>query len=118
MIGWRDNQLPYDIIERLPFLKTYVNPKGHSLEEFFYTYEHLRQIRHAIIHCQGSLQQRHLKKMYSLEEKMNDKQRESMKQFYQGETVNVNHSTTFLLRHWCLNFISFLTGTLLEAVDK
>lgn len=118
MIGWRENQLPYDIIERIPNLKIYVNAKGHKLEEFFYTYEHLRQIRHAIIHCQGKLQQRHLRKMTNLEEKMNIKQRESMKQFYQGERVNVNHSTTFLLRHWCLTFMSFLTGALLESIDK
>lgn len=118
MIGWRDNQLPYDIIERLPNLKTHVNPKGHKLEEFFYTYEHIRQIRHAIIHCQGNLQQRHLRKMNSLEEKMNVKQRASVKQFYRGESVIVNHSTTFLLRHWCLTFMSFLHVALLESVDE
>jgi hypothetical protein len=117
MVKWGENQLPYDLITRVPKLQTHTNPKGFKLEDFLLTYEYLRQIRHAVIHCKGNLQRRHLNKMNSLEEKMNEKQKMSVKQFHDGQTVKLNPLTTYILRHWCLTFISFLAVAMRESLS-
>ncbi|WP_281202204.1 hypothetical protein [Cytobacillus kochii] len=118
MIRWGETGVPGDLINRLPLLETHSNPKGFMLEDFFNTYEHLRQIRHATVHTKGQLRKRHLSKMQSLEEKMNEKQRESVQQFYAEDKVVLSSLTTFVLRHWCLTFISFLTVAIREATEE
>ncbi len=118
IIRWGDTGIPGDLINRLPLLETHANPKGFKLEDFLNTYEHLRQIRHATVHTKGQLRKRHLSKMQTLEEKMNEKQRESVQQFYDGDKVVLSPLTTFVLRHWCLTFISFLTVAIREATEE
>ncbi|MDE5414185.1 hypothetical protein [Alkalihalobacterium chitinilyticum] len=117
MVRWGENSIPSDIMNRIPLLKEHTNPKGYKLEDFLYTYEHLRQIRHATVHTKGQLRQRHLRKMNSLEEKMNEKQLGSVKQFYSGGQVVLSPLTTFVLRHWCLNYISFLSVAINESIE-
>ncbi|WLR55566.1 hypothetical protein LC048_00660 [Mesobacillus subterraneus] len=118
MIRWGDTGIPGDLITRLPALETHSNSLGFKLEDFLNTYEHLRQIRHAIVHTKGLLRRRHLTKMQTLEAKMNDKQRGSVKQFYDGDKVVLSPLTTLVLRHWCLTFISFLTVAFTEATEE
>ncbi|WP_404356854.1 hypothetical protein LG291_24835 [Cytobacillus firmus] len=117
MISWRDPGLLFDLQNRLPTLKTHTNPKGYKLEDFLHTYEHLRQIRHALIHSKGRLNKRHIKKMLSLEDKMNEKQRESVQQLYKDKQVVLSPQITFLLRHWCLTYFGFLTVALKESIE-
>ncbi|NLP52037.1 hypothetical protein [Bacillus sp. RO1] len=118
MIRWGDKGIPVDLIVRLPFLKEHKNPKGFKFEDFLNTYEHLRQIRHATVHTKGQLRKRHLSKIHSLEEKMEAKQRDSVQQFYREDKVVLSPLTTFVLRHWCLTFISFITIAIEEATDN
>ncbi len=118
MIRWGDPGIPGDLITRLPVLETHTNRLGYKLEDFLNTYEHLRQIRHATVHTKGLLRSRHLSKMETLEAKMNDKQRESVKQFYVDDIVVLSPLTTLVLRHWCLTFISFLTVAITEAIEE
>lgn len=118
LIRWGEQGVPGDLIKRLPLLETHENSKGFKLEDFLNTYEHLRQIRHATVHTKGQLRRRHLSKMQTLEEKMNEKQSKSVKQFYDGDKVVLSPLTTYVLRHWCLNFISFLTVAISEATEE
>ncbi|MBH9968156.1 hypothetical protein [[Bacillus] enclensis] len=118
LVRWGEQGIPGDLIKRLPLLETHANPKGFKLEDFLNTYEYLRQIRHATVHTKGQLKKRHLSKMQTLEGKMNEKQFKSVKQFYDGEKVILSTLTTFVLRHWCLNFISFLTVAIREATEE
>jgi len=117
MIRWGENGIPRDLINRLPLLEIHINPKGFKFEDFLNTYEHLRQIRHATVHTKGQLRKRHLSKMQTLEEKMNEKQRQSVRQFYDEDKVVLSSLTTFVLRHWCLTLISFITVAISEATE-
>jgi len=117
MVRWGENSLPSDLMNRLPTSNTHTNLKGHKLEEFLWTYEHLRQIRHATIHAKGQLGQRHLNKISSLEERMDEKQLGSVRQFYMENQVVLSPLTTFVLRHWCLTYISFLTIAMKESIN-
>lgn len=108
LLRWGDIYLPSDLITRLPILQSHANLKGYKLEDFLYTYEYLRQIRHATVHSKGKLQQRHLNKMMSLEDKMNEKQKISVNQLHNGEDVLFTGYTIYMLRHWCLTFINFV----------
>lgn len=118
MVRWGEDGIPGDLINRLPLLETHANPKGFKLQDFLNTYEHLRQVRHATVHTKGQLKKRHLAKMQTLEGKMIEKQRESVQQFYARDKVILSPLTTFVLRHWCLTFISFLTVVISEATGE
>jgi hypothetical protein len=108
-VQFGEGALPFVLFNKIPSLEGRKNARGFELKDTFYTYEVLRQIRHALIHSKGNLQPRHLRKINSVEENIPDNQRITKSGIIKnGNEVNTDISTIYQIRHWVLTFLSFL----------
>lgn len=108
-VQFREGALPYVFLDIIPNIRGRKNSKGYELEDYFHAYEVLRQIRHAIVHSRGVLQERHLKRINTIEERINNEQLKlSTSGIIRDGKVDLDMYTMYVLRHWAHTFVAFL----------
>lgn len=117
-VNFRDGALPYVLLDKIPNIRGRKNAKGYELEDFFHVYECLRQIRHAIVHCKGVLQDNHWKKINTIENRIkNNELKLSNSGLIKDGKVNLSVQNMYVLRYWANTFVAFLLVDIDETLE-
>lgn len=112
-----DGALPFVLVTKIPDLRGRKNQNGFELQDYFYTYEVLRQIRHAIIHNKGVLSNRHKSRISKAEESIPREAWISNSSLIKmGDKIQPNIEAIILIRKWTADLLATIFADLDEVL--
>ncbi|WP_117170483.1 hypothetical protein [Paraliobacillus sediminis] len=115
-VGFSPKKLPHVLLAEIPKFKTFTNSKGFGVVDYFYIYEIYRQYRHAIIHSNGTLNERHLKKIKNTCTTLTSHTGQEFKyedlMFIKDNKIELTLEGMAILRHWVITFSSSMLTSL------